>query len=192
MINAHSLLWFGLNLEDLLKIISLLGTFLAWLQLNRRRPRLEAFFTHGAAHPIVNTQNFIHTHSLVVRNAGSYPATGVRISHSFMPPTTDIQMFPDRPRTTVQFGQYGSEILIDRLRPKEQITLSYLYPGPTLFSQFGTLVKFDDGFAQFFEIQQVRIFPPWVRAVILYLMAAGFCLSLYIALKSALFFFSIT
>lgn len=190
--NTHTVLWLGLNLEDLLKIVSLLGTFLAWLQLNRRRPRLEAFFTHGAAHPILNSPTIIHTHSLVVRNSGSYPATGVRISHSFVPPTTNIQIYPDRPQTTVQFGQYGSEMLIDRLRPKEQITLSYLYPGPTLFSQFGTIVKFDDGFAQFSEIQQVRIIPPWIRGMFLYLMAAGFCLSLYIALKAALFFFSIT
>lgn len=196
--DTHSVLWLGLNLEGLLKIVSLLGTFFAWLQINRRRPRLEAFFTHGSAHFIANTQiiagppNIIHTHSLVVRNAGSYPATNVRITHSFVPQGTDIQMYPDMPRTTTQFGQQGSEILIERLRPKEQITLSYLYPGPTLLTQFGTQVKFDDGFAQFFEIQQVRIFPPLVRAVILYFMAAGFFLSIYIALKAALFIFSIT
>lgn len=189
--DTHTLLWYGLNLDDLLKIISLLGTFIAWLQINRRRPRLEAFFTHGAAHPIINTQNFIHTHSLVVRNAGSYPATNVRITHSFVPPTTDIQMYPDMPRTTMQFGQFGSEMLVERLRPKEQITLSYLYPGPTLYSQFGTQVKFDDGFAHFFEIRHVRILSPWVRTIILYLVTAGFGISLYIALKLGLLFFSI-
>lgn len=189
--DTHNLLWYGLNLDDLLKIISLLGAFIAWLQVNRRRPRLEAFFTHGSAHPIVNTQNFIHTHSLVVRNAGSYPATNVRITHSFVPPTTDIQMYPDMPRTTMQFGKFGSEMLVERLRPKEQITLSYLYPGPTLYSQFGTQVKFDDGLAQISEIQHVRILSPWIRALILYFMAAGVFVSIYITLKVALFIFSI-
>ena len=190
--DTHTLLWLGLSVDEWMKIVSLLGTFIAWLQVNRRRARLEAFFTHGAAHPIPGGQSYIHTHSLVVRNAGSQSATGVCISHSFMPPNTDIQMYPDRPYTNTQFGQSGSEIRIDRLRPKEQITLSYLYPGPTLFSQFGTLVKFDEGFGQFFEIQQVPLFPPWVRGVIFYLMTAGFCFSIYMALKAALFMFSIS
>ncbi len=190
--DTHPLLWLSLSAEDWLKIVSLLGTFIAWLRVNRRRARLEAFFTHGAAHPIVGSQGYIHTHSLVVRNAGSQSATGVRISHAFMPPNTDIQMFPDRPSTSTQFGQGGSEIQLDRLRPKEQVTLSYLYPGPTLFNQFGTQVKFDDGLGRFFEIQQVRVFPPWVRGVVLFLVTAGFCFSLYMVLKVALFVFSIS
>lgn len=187
--SAPPVLPLGLSLEDWIKIISLLGTFFAWLRINRRRPRLEAFFTHGAAHPINGAQGFIHTHSLVVRNAGSFSATNVRISHSYMPPNTDIQFYPDRPRTVTQFGQSGSEILIDRLRPKEQITLSYLYPGPTVISQFGTQVKFDEGFAQFFEIQHVRVFPRWVQAIVAYLMTAGFGLTLYVAIKIVLALF---
>jgi len=161
--------------------------FLAWLRVNQRKPRLEAFFIHGSSHPIPQSQVPIHTHSLVVRNAGSYTATGVRISHSFVPQHTDIQVYPDRPKTVTSFGQNGSEILIDRLRPREQVTLSYLYPGPTLLTQFGTNVKFDDGFARFSEMQHVRVFPPWVRALILSLMFAGLSLVFYFVLKIGLY-----
>jgi hypothetical protein len=184
--DTHLIGWLGLNLDDLLKLLSLLGTFLAWLRVNHRKPRLEAFFTHGASHPIPESQQPIHTHALVVRNAGSYPATGVRISHAFVPPHTDIQIYPDRPKTVTPFGQNGSEILIDRLRPREQVTLSYLYPGPTLLTQFGTSVKFDDGFASFSEMQHIRVFPPWVRGIILGLMLAGFVFVLYFVLKFGL------
>jgi hypothetical protein len=182
----------SLSLEEWLKLISAVGTFVAWVRLNRLRARLEAFYTHGATHPMPNNQGVIHTHSLVVRNAGSQPATGVRISHGFVPTGTDIQIFPDRPSTVSTFGQSGSEILIDRLRPKEQITLSYLYPGPTLFHQFGTQVKFDEGFAQFFEIQHVRIFSAYVRAIVTYLMIAGFGLTLYATLKTALYLYNLS
>ena len=114
-------------------------------------------------------------------------ATGVRISHAFVPQNTDIQVYPDRPKTITPFGQNGSEILIDRLRPRESLTLSYLYPGPTLLTQFGTNVKFDDGFASFSEMQHVRVIAPWARGLVVGLMLAGFSLVLYFGFKIALY-----
>jgi integrase len=52
---------------------------------------------------------------MLQRWADSYTATGVRISHAFVPQNTDIQVYPDRPKTITPFGQNGSEMLIDRL-----------------------------------------------------------------------------
>jgi hypothetical protein len=186
-VDAHLLSWIGLNLDDTLKVLSLMGTFVAWLLASQRKPRLEAFFIHGSSHPIPQSQLPIHTHSLVVRNSGSYTATSVRISHAFVPQNTDIQVYPDRPKTITPFGQNGSEILIDRLRPRESLTLSYLYPGPTLLTQFGTNVKFDDGFASFSEMQHVRVIAPWARGLVVGLMLAGFSLVLYFGFKIALY-----
>ena len=184
--------WQILTLDEWLKIISLFGTFVAWFFASRRNPRLEAFFTHGAAHPVPGTGNPVHTHALLVRNSGSAAALNVRIGHTFVPPNTDIQIHPDTiQRTVTKVGLHGSEIHIERLRPKEQVVLSYLYPGPTLYSQFGTVVKFDDGFAHFFPIQHVPVLPKTVYMLVAYLMAAGFCLTLYAALRLVLFLFSL-
>jgi hypothetical protein len=182
--------WLDLDLDTWLKLLSLVGTFIAWIIANRRRPRLEAFFTHGAGHQIAtNPPTWLNTHSLVVRNSGAAPATNVRITHAFVPQHTDIQIYPNQPFTVAPVAPQGNELVFERLRPQEQLTVSYLYPAGTLLDQFHTFVRFDEGFALFFPIQHVRIIPRWLRIVLYYFLSVGFCLTLYLLLKAFLFLF---
>jgi len=62
-----------------------------------------------------------------------------------------------------------------------------LYSGPSLLTQFGTSVKFDDGFASFSEMQHVRVIAPWARGLVVGLMLAGFSLVLYFGFKIAVY-----
>jgi hypothetical protein len=185
----------GLNVDLWLKIASLTGTFIAYLIARRRRPRLEAFFTHGAGHQIVPPGGQpvgLNTHSLVVRNAGAASAPNVRVTHGFFPAHTDVQIWPAQPHSKTAVQPHGLEILFDRLRPQEQLSLSYLYPAGTTFDQFQTYVRFDEGMAYFFPIQHVRIIPRWLRVILYYLMIAGLTLTLYIVFKAALYLFILT
>lgn len=145
-----------------IKLASLVGTFIAWFITNRRRPRLEAFFTHGAGHQITDggPPVGINTHSLVVRNSGASSATNVRVNHAFVPQHTNIQIHPNQTVIRTPIAPQGLELLFERLRPQEQLSLSYLYPAGNTLDQFQTFVRFDEGLASFFPIQHVRIIPP--------------------------------
>ena len=183
--------WFGVDADIWLKALSLVGAAFVWLWERRRVPRLEAFFTHGAAHAIPSQQGPIaySTHALVVRNMGYAPAVHVRVTHSLIPQNTTIQVWPQVPHTTLANPPNGSEIVFERLRPKEQIQLSYLYPsGPTI-DRFGTMVRFDDGAAEWFQIQHARLSPTSIRMLVYYLLFAGLVLTLYLVMKAAVYLF---
>ena len=187
---------FGLQIDLWLKLISLVGTAGVWLWTRRRKPRLEAFFTHGAAHQLPPAQGqqgplYVHTHSLVVRNSGYAPAVNVRVTHGFYPPHTTHSIWPAVPNTVVPNPPHGNEIVFERIRPKDQIQISYLYGPQTTLDQFHTMVRSDEGSAQFFPINHVRIFPVWARLFLLYLLVAGIALTIYIVLKVSFVLFVI-
>jgi len=182
--------WLGIDLDTWLKVASLLGAVLVWLLERRRKPRLQAFFTHGAAHQVPVPQGqpvHLNTHTLLVRNAGHAPATNVRITHAFVAAHTAIQVWPQIPYTTSPNPPHGTEMLFERLRPNEQLSISYLYPGGTTYDQFGTMVRFDDGFADFYPIHHARLVPRWMRLIVYYLLFAGLVLTIYVALKAAIY-----
>ncbi len=186
--------WLGLDLDLWLKLLSLLGTAFLWAVERRKKPRLQAFFTHGAAHAIAPpgaAPVHLNTHSLQVRNAGYASAVNVRITHTLFPQHTTIQVWPQVPYTTVPNPPNGNELVFDRLRPKEQLSISYLYPGGATYDQFGTNVRYDEGMAEFFPIQHARLIPRWGRLLLYYLLSAGLVLSIYLALKAVVFFFVI-
>jgi hypothetical protein len=186
--------WLGMDLDLWLKLLSLLGTALLWVLERRRKPRLHAFFIHATGHLLPGNPNPVHvnTHSLQVRNAGYAPALNVRVTHAFFPANTNIKVWPAVPYTTLPNPPNGNEMLFERLRPREQLSISYLYaggPGGNTFDQFGTMVRFDEGTAEFFPIQHARLVPRWTRMLIYYLLSAGLVLTLYLLLKAAVFFF---
>jgi hypothetical protein len=178
-----------IDLDHWIKLASLVGTGLAWLLNARRRARIEAFFTHGASHLITGTQVVLNSHSLVVRNSGRLPALHVRIVHGYWDPQTSFQIIPNHAYTTQVVQPSGSEIMFERLRPGEQITLSYIYPHPTLIDNFQTRVVHDEGVGYFLPITHARIIPTWGRFVLYYLLAAGFAVTLYAVLKVATYWF---
>jgi hypothetical protein len=187
--------WLVLDLDSWLKLASVVGTILLWLWDRRRKPRLHAFFTHGASHQLAAAQGqqpgVINTHVLLVRNAGHAPAINVRITHALYPQHTAIQVWPAIPYTSIPNPPGGNELVFERLRPNEQLSISYIYPGGTTLDQFGTMVRFDEGFAQFFQINHARLVPRWARLIVYYLLLAGVTLTLYMVLKVILFTFLI-
>ena len=91
------------------------------------------------------------------------------------------------PYTTVPIQQGGLELLFERLRPQEQMTLSYLYPNTHTWDQFATVVRFDEGLANFFPINHVRVFPRWFRLIIQFSLIVGFGFMLYIVIRALAF-----
>jgi hypothetical protein len=83
------------------------------------------------------------------------------MTHAAWPPHTDVRLFPQIPYTTVQVPPAGSEIVIERLRPNEQVSLSYLYLAPQRMQDFQTIVRFDEGTAIFYLVQFNQILPKW-------------------------------
>lgn len=168
------------DLDTWLKLLSGLGTAFAWLYARRQKPRLQWFFTHFGAHQVAGQG--VNTHCLVVHNAGFAPAKNVRIIHAFVPIGTDIQLWPRMDYRINPLQPGGSEILIERLRPKEQVAVSYLYTGTT-GDQFGTRVVFDDGTANHYPIQYTRIFPVWMQRMFLAWLLIGWAVTVYYVLK---------
>ncbi len=61
----------------------------------------------------------IHTHDVVIRNAGTKPATNVRVSHAVPLPQFNIN--PPVPHTVQQVPGGHEDIVIPTLVPKQQI-----------------------------------------------------------------------
>lgn len=92
----------------------------------------------------------VHTHSVVVRNAGRKAARNVRLMHGVLPP--NITLYPQVKHSIERNADGSGEIVIPVLVPKEQITVSYLYFPPLLWSQVNTSTKSDDGFAKVINV----------------------------------------
>lgn len=90
---------------------------------------------------------WINTHSIVVRNSGKQTAHNVRIDHAIFPPSYNV--YPPVSHSLSASGRQGAEILIPLLVAGEQITISYLYFPPLLYSQIGAWVKCDEGAGRF-------------------------------------------
>jgi hypothetical protein len=118
---------------------------------NRRaesRPSLISYFGHVSsfryappgAQPVI-----IHTHAVILRNAGRRTATNVRLSHKILP---DFTIWPAVMHHVEDVSSGGRDIVVPTLVPGEQITLSYLYFPPHTVVDINAGIKHDGGFAQ--------------------------------------------
>ena len=99
-----------------------------------KRERLIAYYGHVASHAfnsVVEGQKVTHinTHVVVIRNNGNKTATNVRISHNVLP---DITIYPDTEYQINALPNGGKELVIPRIIPKKEYTISYLYFPPVL------------------------------------------------------------
>lgn len=87
--------------------------------LNRfleRRSKLISFLAHASAIPVQPPSGpalNVHTHSIVVRNAGKKPATNVRLGHVVLP---NFGVFPSIHYQVSSLPGGGSEIVFPTLR----------------------------------------------------------------------------
>ena len=115
------------------------------------RSKVVSFTGHASAFTIQGENPaVIHTHSVVVRNAGRKAATNVRLVHAVLP--LNITVYPPVHYSIERNPEGAGEIVIPVLVPKEQVTVSYLYFSPLLWSQINVDTKSDDGFAKIINV----------------------------------------
>jgi hypothetical protein len=147
-------------------------------RLIERRPNVVAYFAHSSAFKVGGENPLrVHTHAMVIRNAGKQPAHNVRVSHWFLP---DFNVFPDVDHDVHDLPNGGREIVFPILRPTEQITISYLYFPPRVVTEIHSGIRHDQGFAT-----EVRVLPtpelaPWALHLARGLIILGFVALLYI------------
>jgi len=110
----------------------------------------------------------IHTHAMIVRNVGKRTAHNVRIGHANFP--FSYSMHPPLNHQLVRFGP-AAEIIIPTLVAQEEVSISYLYFPPLLWSNVVGPVKCDEGLAK-----AVKVIPstPWPRPFTWALWIAAF------------------
>jgi len=151
--------------------------------VNRRfesRPVLISYFGHVSAfvHTPENGQPIqVHTHSVVLHNAGRRPATGVRVHHLTLP---DFNIWPQIVHEVDRLADGTKDILMPILVPGEQITISYLYFPPLTAAQINAGIKSDQGFAQQIPVLLQRQYPKWLNLAGVALMLMGLVALIYV------------
>lgn len=143
------------------------------------RPKVVTYLGHTSAIALrtgVPTPIQVHTHAIVVVNAGRKPAQNVRLGHYTLP---DFQVHPSVAYSIANLPSGGQEIVFPTLVPKEQVTVSYLYFPPLVWNQINTYVKSDSGQARVLTVFPARQFSPWVIRTLWILTAIGTIASVY-------------
>ncbi len=161
-------------------------TLFAGVALDRfleRRPRLISFLAHASAvavQPPNGPPFSVHTHSIVVRNAGRKPAVNVRLSHLVLP---SFSVYPLVVHQVIQLPRGGAEILFPSLVPGEQVTVNYLYYPPTLWTDVNAQTKSDEGFARIVSVLPTPQLSPWLGRIAALLMVVGAATTVYAVIE---------
>ena len=156
----------------------------AWI--NRRfeiKARLISYYVHISNFPYTPTGGQalnIHTHAVILRNAGRKAAVNVRLSHSFLP---DFNIWPAIQHNVQTLPNGAKDIVIPSLVPGEQITISYLYFPPLTYADINSGIKHDQGFAQQIHVLLQKQYPRWVSYAIAFLMLVGTVTMIYISFE---------
>ena len=149
------------------------------------KSRLVTYIGHVAAFTNNNAPQ-THTHSVVLQNAGKKSAANVRVPHGVPLTSVSVQVIPPM-HYTFEFSPSGTfQILIPTLAPKEQVTISYLYQEPTVWSQVSWQPKSDDGLAELVQAIPAPRPNKLVRYSSILLALVGLSYILYWAVRYAL------
>jgi hypothetical protein len=174
-----------IDLDLILKIAVPLATLVLGKYLDRwisKRSKLISYLGHASAFTLRDTNPMtIHTHSIVVRNTGRVAADNVRIGHYVLP--EHFQLSPSVSHTVENNAGGIAEIVIPKLVPEEQVTISYLYTPPLLWSQIHAYTKSDEGFAKILNVLPTPQFPRWLSRTIWVLVFVGVVSLLYLAVE---------
>jgi hypothetical protein len=136
------------------------------------RSKLISFVGHTSAFTIQgDVPTVVHTHAIVVRNAGRKAATNVRLTHAVLPP--NITVYPPVQYSVERNPEGAGEILFPVLVPREQVTVSYLYFPPLVWSQINSNTKSDEGFAKIVNAIPTPQPSKTLLAALLFLMFVG-------------------
>jgi hypothetical protein len=174
----------NVNWDIVIKIVIPLGTLILGKYLDRwlsKRPKLIVYLGHSSAFNVRSQEPFtVHTHAIVVRNTGRETANQVRVGHNVLP--DNYQLYPAVPYT-VECTQGGiAEIVIPKLVPGEQITISYLYFPPLLWNQINAYTKSDEGFAKVLNVLPTPQLSKWLVAIMWSLIFIGVVSLVYLVM----------
>jgi hypothetical protein len=171
--------------DIVIKIIVPLGTLVLGKYLDRwlsKRPKLISYLGHSSAFIVRSTPPVnVHTHAIVVRNAGRATANQVRIGHYILP--DNIQLYPSIPYTVERAQDGAAEIVIPKLVPDEQVTISYLYFPPLLWSQIHAYIKSDEGYAKILNVLPTPQLPKWTVRTIWAFIFIGVVSVIYLVIE---------
>jgi len=134
----------------------LLGSLVGAIVVKRveGKPKLMSHWGHSSAFTVRPPEGepfVIHTHEVVVQNAGKKSATNVRLSHYFLPDQFNIS--PSIPYSLETLPDGRRDIVIPALVPNQRITVAYLYYPPLTFTGVNAGIRYDDGFATPMEME---------------------------------------
>jgi len=158
------------------------GTLADFMVRSRQADTASASVIQGigteATSPPVASDFGVYTHALVIVNGGRAPARNVRIGHvAFL---QNYHVSPKLDYSIEPVKDSGDDIVFPILRPKEQVTVSYLYFEPVTPDQIHTYVKSDEGLAKNIAMLPVRRFPKWLNMLILAAMSTGIVAWIYL------------
>lgn len=149
------------------------------------KSKVVSFIGHVSAFTLQGTERtVVHTHSVVVRNAGRKAAHNVRLVHGVLP--INITIYPPVQHSIQRNPDDSGEIIIPVLVPQEQVTISYLYFPPLLWNQINLNTKSDDGFAKIVNVMPIPQPSKGVLATVWLLMFLGASLLFYWAAHLAI------
>lgn len=125
----------------------------------------------------------IHTHSVVVRNAGRKPAKNVRLGHNSL---QNFNVFPDMDYSVRDLPGGTKEILFPTIPPRKELMVSYLYFAPTTWDRINTHIESDAGPAKIVNVLLQRQFPRWLIGTVWFFIFLGAVSFLYILVEIAL------
>jgi hypothetical protein len=149
------------------------------LRMIERRPRVVVYYGHVGEFHVQPTQHNtafgVHTHSVVVRNAGRLSARNVRVPHrlSLAAATVNVSVYPDTPFSRSMMPGGGEEFLFPALVPGQEVTISYLYYPPLTFNQINLPISSDEGMARVLTVMPRPLPPKWLLRILWALVIAG-------------------
>lgn len=144
------------------------------------RPRMISYLAHASAFRSNRPDGgpiHVHTHSIVLRNAGRKSAMNVRLGHNQLP---DFQVFPDVQHQVLDLPNGGKEILFPVIVPQKQITISYLYFPPVTWGQINTHVESDEGPVKVITVLPQPQYSKWLINSLRLLIVVGGISLLYL------------
>ena len=154
--------------------------------INRKfesRPVLITYYSHISSfqiNPPDQEVTAVHTHSVVLRNAGRKSATNVRLHHHHLP---DFNIYPSVAHQTETLPDGSRDIVIPTIVPGKELTVSYLYFPPAVYTDINRGIESDEGLATEIPVLLQRIYPNWFNVSALVLMLVGLVTLGYLAYR---------
>lgn len=185
-------------------IISTIITVLIGYQirkfLKRKNPLQVSYLTAATGKiNILNDQNqlipiHINTHTLIISNPYDHLVNDIRVAntlpntlkaagHTSISEVVMIHPSIGYEVKKVENGNGVEEIIFSKLRPRESVFITYMYPLNTYVNNFNAEVNSDEGRAQLVAYVPEKRLPAWLKILLWCLVAIGAVVTINFLLK---------